>query len=150
MDPKMGAQTRLFFGHLASFFRARRRWEPKWLSSLPQELPRPVQDSISIDFWSILDDFLMIFCIMRATFYLVCFITFFVTSKFHFQISGHKFKCVGVARRGQQGNKNVRRRAKQVCENNFPGTVAGLPEAIEIFDDWCSIIDNSASMLHDE
>ena len=74
----------------------------------------------------------MIFCIMWATFYLVCLITFLVTSSFHFQISGHKFKCVGVVRRGQQGDKKVRRLAKQVCENGFLGTVAGLPEAIEI------------------
>ena len=62
MDPKMGAQTRSFFGRLAPFFRARRHWEPKWLPSLPQEPPRPVQASISIDFWLILgkffDDFL--------------------------------------------------------------------------------------------
>ena len=64
MDPKMGAQTWSFFGHLAPFFRARRPWEPKWLPSLPQEPPRPVQASISIDFLLILDDFLMIFCIM--------------------------------------------------------------------------------------
>ena len=134
MDPEMGAQTRSFFGRLASFFRARRPWEPKWLPSLPQEPPRPVQASISIDFWSILDDFLMIFCIMWATFYLVCFITFLVTSRFHFQISGHKFKCVGVVRRGPQGDKKVRRLAKQVCENGFLGTVAGLPEAIEILE----------------
>ena len=77
MDPKMGAQTRSFFGHLAPFFRARRPWEPKWLPSLPQEPPRPVQASISIDFWLIWDDLLMIFCIMWAYFYLVCLITFF-------------------------------------------------------------------------
>ena len=64
MDPKMGAQTRSFFGHLAFFFCARRPWEPKWLPSPPQEPPRPVQASISIDFALILDDFLMIFCIM--------------------------------------------------------------------------------------
>ena len=70
MDPKMGAQTWSFFGHLAPFFHARRPWEPKWLPSLPQEPPRPVQASISIDFWLILDDFLLIFCIMWATFYL--------------------------------------------------------------------------------
>ena len=132
MDPKLGAQTRSFFGHLASFFCARRPWEPKWLPSLPQEPPRPIQASISIDFGTIWDNFLMIFCIMWATFYLVCFITFLVTSRFHFQISGHKFKCVGVVRRGQQGDKKVRRLAKQVCENGFLGTVAGLPEAIEI------------------
>ena len=69
-----GNPDRSFFGHLAPFFRARRRWEPKWLTSLPQEHPRPVQASISIDFYSILDDLLMIFCITRATFYLVCFI----------------------------------------------------------------------------
>ena len=50
MDPKMRAQTRWFFVHLAPFFRARRPWEPKWLPSLPQEPPRPVQASISIDF----------------------------------------------------------------------------------------------------
>ena len=58
MDSNMGSQTRSFFGHLAPFFRARRPWEPKWLPSLPQEPPRPVQASISIDFWLILDDFL--------------------------------------------------------------------------------------------
>ena len=80
MDPKMGAQTRSFFGHLAPFFCARRPWEPKWLQGPPQEPPRPVQASISIDFGLILDDCLMIFCIMWATFYLVCLITFLVTS----------------------------------------------------------------------
>ena len=101
MDPKMGAQTRPFFGYLAFFFCARRPWEPKWLPSLPQEPPRPVQASISIDFGLILNDFLMIFCIMWATFYLACLITFLVTSSLHFQISGNKFKCVGVVRRGQ-------------------------------------------------
>ena len=37
MDPKMGAQTWSFFGHLAPFVRARRPWEPKWLPSLRQE-----------------------------------------------------------------------------------------------------------------
>ena len=131
MDPKMKAQTRSFFGHLASFFCARRAWEPKLLPSLPPESRRPVQASISIDFAFILDDLLMIFCIMWATFYLVCLITFFAS--FHFQISGHKFKCVGVVRRGPQGDKKVRRLAKQVCENGFLGTVAGLPEAIEIW-----------------
>ena len=55
MDPKMGAQTWSFFGHLAPFFRARRPWEPKWLPSPPQEPPRPIQASISIDFWLILE-----------------------------------------------------------------------------------------------
>ena len=101
MDPKMEAQTRSFFYHLAPFFRARRPWEPKWLPSLSQEPPRPVQASISIDFLLILDDLLMIFCLRWATFYLVCLITFLVTSSFHFQISGQKFKCVGVVHRGQ-------------------------------------------------
>ena len=67
MDPKIGAQTRSFFGHLAPFFCARRPWEPKWLPSPPQEPPRPVQASISIDFGLILDDFLMIFCIWFAS-----------------------------------------------------------------------------------
>ena len=84
INPKMGAQTRSFVGHLAPFFFARRPWEPKWLPSLPQEPPRPVQASISIDFGLILDDFLTIFCIVWATFYLVCLITFLVTSSFHF------------------------------------------------------------------
>ena len=78
IDPKMGAQTRSFFGYLAPFFCARRPWEPKWLPSFPQEPPRPVHASISIDFELILDHFLMIFCIMWATFYLVCLITFLV------------------------------------------------------------------------
>ena len=101
MDPKMGAQTRSFFSHLALFFCARRPWEPKWLPSLPQEPPRPVQASISFDCWLILDNVLMMFCIIWATFYLVCPSTFLVTSSFHFQISCHKFKCVGVVRSGQ-------------------------------------------------
>ena len=101
MDPKMEAHTRSFFGHLAPFFCARRPWEPKRLPSLPQEPPRRVQASISIDLGLILDDLFMIFCIMWATYYLVCLITFLVTSSFHFQISGHKFKCDGVVRRGQ-------------------------------------------------
>ena len=74
---------------------------PNGSQGLPQEPPRPVQASISIDFGLILDGFLMIFCTMRATFYLVCLITFLVTSSFHLQVSGHKFKCVGVVRRGQ-------------------------------------------------
>ena len=101
MDPQMGAHTRSFFGQLTFFFRARRPWEPKWLQSLPQEPPRPIQASISINCCLMLDDVLMIFCIMWATFYLVCLITFLVTSSFHYKISGHKFKCVGVVRRGQ-------------------------------------------------
>ena len=58
MDPKMGAQTWSFFGHLAFFFRARRPWEPKWLPSPPQEPPRPIQASISIDFGRFVNDFL--------------------------------------------------------------------------------------------
>ena len=85
MDLKMGARTRSFFGHLPFFFCASRPWEPKWLLSLPQEPPRPIQASISVYFWLILDDFLMIFCIMWAIFYLVCLITFLITSSFHFQ-----------------------------------------------------------------
>ena len=56
MDPKMGAQTRSFFGHLAPFFRARRPWEPKWRPSLPkspegQSKPRFL--SIFCRFWMI-------------------------------------------------------------------------------------------------
>ena len=74
MELKMGTQTWSFFGRLAFFFCAGWPWEPRWLPSLPQEPPRPVQASISIDFWLILEDFLMIFCIMWATFYLVCLI----------------------------------------------------------------------------
>ena len=103
-----------------------RKWTPKWrprgghflviwlLFSVPgglgspngsqglsQQPPGSVQASISTDFGSILDDFLMIFCIMWATFYLACLITFLVTSSLNFQISGHKLKCVGVVPRGQ-------------------------------------------------
>ena len=76
MDPKMEPRR---FGHLAPFFCARRPWESKWLPSLLQEPPRPVQASISIELGLILDNLLMIFCIMLATFYLVCLITFLVT-----------------------------------------------------------------------
>ena len=74
---------------------------PNGSQGLSQQPPGSVQASISTDFWSILDDFLMIFCIMWATFYLACLITFLFTLSLHFQISGHKFKCVGVVRRGQ-------------------------------------------------
>ena len=95
MDPKMGAQTRSFFGHLASFFRARRPWEPKWRPSLPQEPPRPVQASISVDFWSILDDFLMIFCIMWATFYLACLIIFWLPRAFIFKFLATSSNVLG-------------------------------------------------------
>ena len=55
MDPEMGAQTRSFFGHLAPFFGL---GSPNGPQGLPQEPPRPVQASISIDFCSIFDDFL--------------------------------------------------------------------------------------------
>ena len=99
--PQNGNPDAVIFGPLAPSFCIRRPWEPKWLPSLPQELPRPVQASISIDFGSILNDFLMIFCIMWATFYLVWLILYLVTSSCHFQISGRKFKRVGVVRRGQ-------------------------------------------------
>ena len=43
----------------------------------PPRAPKASHASISIDFWSLLGAFLMIFCIMWATFYLVCLITFF-------------------------------------------------------------------------
>ena len=101
LDLQMGARTRSFFGHLAPFFCARRPWEPKCSQGLPQEPPRPVQALISIDFGLILDDFLRIVCIRWATFYVVCLIIFLVTSSCRFEISGQKFGCVGVVRRGQ-------------------------------------------------
>ena len=47
IDPKMGAHTRSFFGHLALFFCARRPWEPKWL---PRPPPRSPKTSPSLDF----------------------------------------------------------------------------------------------------
>ena len=67
MDPKMGARTRSFFGHLALFSVPDGLGSPNGPQGLPLESPRPVQASISIDFGLILDDFLMIFCIMWAT-----------------------------------------------------------------------------------
>ena len=52
MEPKMGAQTRSFFGHLAPFFRARRPWEPKWR----KPPPRAPKASPSLDFhWFFVD-----------------------------------------------------------------------------------------------
>ena len=45
---------------------------------LPQEPPGPVQASIFIDFGPILDLFLIIVHIMRATFGLVCLVIFWV------------------------------------------------------------------------
>ena len=103
-----------------------RKWTPKWKprgdsflaiwllfsvpgglgsqndsQSLSQEPPGPVQALISTDFGTILDDFLMISRIIWATFYLVCLIIFLVTSSLNFQISDHKFICVGVVRKGQ-------------------------------------------------
>ena len=47
MQPKMGTQTRLLFGHLGSFFCARQPWEPKWL---PRPPPRAPKTSPSLDF----------------------------------------------------------------------------------------------------
>ena len=102
-----------------------RKWTPKWkprrdhflviwllflcqtalgAQMAPKPPPRAPKTSPRYDFHRfllLLNDFLMIFCIMCAIFYLVCLIIFLVTSSFHFQISGHKFKCVGVVRRGQ-------------------------------------------------
>ena len=95
MDPKMGAHTRSFFGHLALFFCARRPWEPKWLPSLPQEPPRPVRASISIDFLLIWIDFLMIFCVMWATFYLVCLIIFWLPRAFIFKFLATSSNVLG-------------------------------------------------------
>ena len=84
IDPKMGAHTRSFFSHLAFFFLGQTALGGQMASKPPQELPRPVRASISIDFLLILDDLLMVFCVMWVTFYLVCFITYLVTSSFHF------------------------------------------------------------------
>ena len=73
----MGTQTRSFFGHLALVSVPGGLGSQNGSQGLPQEPPRPVQASISTDFGLILDDFLMIFCIMWATFDLACLITFF-------------------------------------------------------------------------
>ena len=57
-DPKMGARTRSFLGHLAPFFCARQPWEPKWL---PRSPPRAPKTSPSLDFhwfWTIFWRFL--------------------------------------------------------------------------------------------
>ena len=100
MDPKMGP-GRGHFLVIWFFFLCQAalgaQMAPK---ASPQEPPRPVQASISIDFGLILDDCLMILCIMWATFYLACLITFLVTSSFHFQISGHNVlrSSVGVSK----------------------------------------------------
>ena len=99
--PPNGSPDAVIFWSSGSFLLCQTALGAQMAPKPPQEHPRPVQASISIDFWLIWDDFLMIFCIRWATFYLVCPITFLVTSSFHFQISGHKFKCVGVVRRGQ-------------------------------------------------
>ena len=54
MDPKMGAKTRSFFGHLAPFFCASRPWEPKWF---PRPPPRAPKTSPSLDFHRFWVDF---------------------------------------------------------------------------------------------
>ena len=95
MDPKMGAQTQPFFGHLAPFFCARQPWEPKWLPSLAQEPPRRVQASISIDFGLILDDILKICCIRWATFYLVCPLLFWLPRAFIFKFLATSSNVLG-------------------------------------------------------
>ena len=93
--PKWEPRRGHFLGHLASFFCARRPWEPKWLPSLPQEPPRPVQASISVDFGLILDDFLMIFCIMWATFYLVGSLLFWLPRAFIFKFLATSSNVLG-------------------------------------------------------
>ena len=101
-----GSPDAVMFWSSGSFFCARRSWEPKWLPSPkgqgpPQKPLRLVQSSIYIDLKLIVEDSLMIVSIMWATFDLACQIMFLVTSSFHFQISGHKSKFVGVVRRCQ-------------------------------------------------
>ena len=97
----MDAQRRYIFGHWLFFSVPGGLGSQNVSQGLSQEPPGPVQASISTDFGTIFDDFLMIFRIMWATFYLAYLITFLVTSSLNFQISDHKFKFVGVVRRGQ-------------------------------------------------
>ena len=99
MDPKMGAHTRVIFWSSGSFFLCQTALGAQMA---PKPPPRAAKTSPSLDFHRFFVDFGRFFDdIMWATFYLVCLISFLVTSSFHFQISGHKFKCVGVVRRGQ-------------------------------------------------
>ena len=101
MDPKMGAQTRSFFGHLAPFFCARRPWEPKWLPSLPQEpqdQSKPRFPLIFNDFGRFFNDFLchegyFLSGLPHHFFgYLELLASlFFVASSPTFQVSGHRF-----------------------------------------------------------
>ena len=95
--PRNGGPDMVIFWSSGSFFSV----PDGGSQGLPQEPPRPVQASISIDWSLMLAPTLSSWCLRWATFYVVCLITFLVTSSFHFQISGHKFKCVGVVRRGQ-------------------------------------------------
>ena len=95
----MEAQRRSFFGHLAPFFCARRPWEPKWL---PRPLPTAPRISPSLDFHWFWVDFGWFFddFLYHVGYFLSGLPHYFlVTSSLHFQISGHKFKCVGVVSR---------------------------------------------------
>ena len=104
LDAKMGTQTRSFFGNLAPFFCARRPWKPKWL---PRPPPRPVQASISTDFESILYSFLMIFCIMWATFYLACLIIFWLPRAFIFKFLATSSHVLGPSLRSVRSQKSA-------------------------------------------
>ena len=79
---------------------------PNSSQGLPQEPPRPVQASISIDLGFVLDDFLMIFCIIWATFYLVCLVIFWLPRAFIFKFlatsSNVLGSSVGVSVRSQK------------------------------------------------
>ena len=62
---------------------------------LSQQPLGSAQASISTDFGSILDDFLMIFCIMWATFYLGCLITFWLPRAFIFKFLATSSNVLG-------------------------------------------------------
>ena len=72
--PQNGSPDAVIFWSSGSFFLCQTALGAQMA---PKASPKSPQDQSKPRFPLILDDFLMIFCIMWATFYLVCFITFF-------------------------------------------------------------------------
>ena len=103
--PQNGSPDAVIFWSSGSFFLCQTALGAQMA---PKPPPRARETSPSLDFHRFWIDFGRSF---EDIFYQVGYFLsglphyFLVTSSFHFQISGHKFKCVGVVRRGQWGHK---------------------------------------------
>ena len=93
---------------------------PNGSQGLSQQPPGSVQASISTDLGSILDDFLMIFCIMWATFYLGCLITFWLPRALIFNFLATSSNVLGSS----VGVSRVKKKCDAVSDSRHCGRKA--------------------------